>query len=162
RLSQIDSAIEKATEKGRTTAAMKLAEDQRKARAGLVDERKREAGNSCRPTGGTCHGGCQGQGGGIGGGAHPIRCRRLRYRRSGDGDSVADSHDGLVLRPARHCADGRGFSTQTLTPACCPVLRWRDSGAESPEKGRLTCRYASACGPTRKVRPGRHGSLTMS
>lgn len=43
RLSQIDSAIEKATEKGRTTAAMKLAEDQRRARAGLVEERKREA-----------------------------------------------------------------------------------------------------------------------
>jgi hypothetical protein len=44
RLGQIDSAIEKATEKGRTTAAMKLADDQRKARAGLVEERKREAG----------------------------------------------------------------------------------------------------------------------
>ena len=43
RLSQIDSAIEKATEKGRTTVAMKLADDQRRARAGLVDERKREA-----------------------------------------------------------------------------------------------------------------------
>src|SRR5467141_4161615 len=44
RLAQIDTAVEKATEKGRTTAAMKLADDQRKARAGLVDERKREAG----------------------------------------------------------------------------------------------------------------------
>jgi uncharacterized coiled-coil protein SlyX len=44
RLAQIDAAVEKATEKGRTTAAMKLADDQRKARAGLVDERKREAG----------------------------------------------------------------------------------------------------------------------
>jgi len=43
RLAQIDAAVEKATEKGRTTAAMKLADDQRKARAGLVDERKREA-----------------------------------------------------------------------------------------------------------------------
>jgi uncharacterized coiled-coil protein SlyX len=44
RLAQIDAAVEKATEKGRTTAAMKLADDQRKARAGLVEERKREAG----------------------------------------------------------------------------------------------------------------------
>jgi hypothetical protein len=44
RLAQIDAAVEKATEKGRTTAAMKLADDQRKARAGLADERKREAG----------------------------------------------------------------------------------------------------------------------
>jgi hypothetical protein len=44
RLAQIDAAVEKATEKGRTTAAMKLADDQRKARAGLVDERRREAG----------------------------------------------------------------------------------------------------------------------
>jgi hypothetical protein len=44
RLAQIDTAVEKATEKGRTTAAMKLADDQRRARAGLVDERKREAG----------------------------------------------------------------------------------------------------------------------
>jgi len=43
RVRQIDSAIEKATEKGRTTAAMKLAEDQRRARAGLVQERKTEA-----------------------------------------------------------------------------------------------------------------------
>jgi hypothetical protein len=46
RLAQIDAAVEKATEKGRTTAAMKLADDQRKARAGLVDERRREAGIS--------------------------------------------------------------------------------------------------------------------
>jgi hypothetical protein len=44
RLAQIDAAVEKATEKGRTTTAMKLADDQRKARAGLADERKREAG----------------------------------------------------------------------------------------------------------------------
>jgi hypothetical protein len=44
RLAQIDTAVEKATERGRTAAAMKLADDQRKARAGLVDERKREAG----------------------------------------------------------------------------------------------------------------------
>src|SRR5712672_2160086 len=43
RLAQIDTAVEKATERGRTAAAMKLADDQRKARAGLVDERKREA-----------------------------------------------------------------------------------------------------------------------
>jgi uncharacterized coiled-coil protein SlyX len=49
RLAQIDAAVEKATEKGRTTAAMKLADDQRKARAGLVDERKREAGISWQP-----------------------------------------------------------------------------------------------------------------
>jgi uncharacterized coiled-coil protein SlyX len=44
RLAQIDTAVEKATERGRTTAAMKLADDQRKARAGLVEERRREAG----------------------------------------------------------------------------------------------------------------------
>src|SRR5258706_2776075 len=44
RLAQIDAAVEKATEKGRTTAAMKLADDQRRARAGLAEERKHEAG----------------------------------------------------------------------------------------------------------------------
>jgi uncharacterized coiled-coil protein SlyX len=44
RLAQIDTAVEKATERGRTTAAMKLADDQRKARAGLVEERRREPG----------------------------------------------------------------------------------------------------------------------
>jgi hypothetical protein len=44
RLGQIDTAVEKATEKGRTTAAMKLADDQRRARGALVDERNREAG----------------------------------------------------------------------------------------------------------------------
>ena len=42
RLGQIDSAVEKATEKGRTAAAMKLADDQRRARAGLASERQRE------------------------------------------------------------------------------------------------------------------------
>jgi hypothetical protein len=45
RIAQIDSAIETATQRGRTSAAMKLADDQRKARAGLVDDRKHEAGN---------------------------------------------------------------------------------------------------------------------
>jgi hypothetical protein len=44
RITQIDAAIEKATEKGRTAAAMRLADEQRKVRASLVDERKREAG----------------------------------------------------------------------------------------------------------------------
>jgi hypothetical protein len=44
RIAQIDGAIEKATERGRTTAALSAMEGQRKARAGLVDERKREAG----------------------------------------------------------------------------------------------------------------------
>jgi hypothetical protein len=42
RLGQIDGAIEKATEKGRTTAAMKLAEEQRRTRAELAAERIRE------------------------------------------------------------------------------------------------------------------------
>jgi hypothetical protein len=49
RLAQIDTAVEKATEKGRTTAAMKLADDQRRARGSLVDERNREAGTLWRP-----------------------------------------------------------------------------------------------------------------
>jgi hypothetical protein len=44
RPAQIDGAIEKATEKGRTAVAMRLADDQKKARADLADERKREAG----------------------------------------------------------------------------------------------------------------------
>src|SRR5262249_17728401 len=44
RITEIDAAIEKATEKGRTTAAMRLADEQRKVRVSLVDERKREAG----------------------------------------------------------------------------------------------------------------------
>jgi hypothetical protein len=44
RIAQIDAAIEKATMQGRTKGAMQLAEGQRQARAGLVEERKREAG----------------------------------------------------------------------------------------------------------------------
>jgi hypothetical protein len=44
RLAQIDAAIEKATEKGKTNAALSAMEGKRKARAGLADERKREAG----------------------------------------------------------------------------------------------------------------------
>jgi hypothetical protein len=42
RIAQIDSAVDKATEKGRTTAAMKLAEDQRRTRSELAAERVKE------------------------------------------------------------------------------------------------------------------------
>jgi len=44
RLGQIDSAIEDATKRGRTSTALSAIDGQRKARAGLADERKREAG----------------------------------------------------------------------------------------------------------------------
>jgi hypothetical protein len=43
RLSQIDGAVEKATAKGRTSSAMALADQQRKTRTSLIDERRREA-----------------------------------------------------------------------------------------------------------------------
>jgi hypothetical protein len=43
RLSQIDSAIEEAARRGKTNTALSAIEGQRKARAGLVDERRREA-----------------------------------------------------------------------------------------------------------------------
>src|SRR5215470_6276573 len=43
RLGQIDSAIEEATKRGRTKTALDAMESQRRLRAGLVDERKREA-----------------------------------------------------------------------------------------------------------------------
>jgi hypothetical protein len=39
RIAQIDGAVEKATQRGRTASAMKLAEDQRKTRATLVEQR---------------------------------------------------------------------------------------------------------------------------
>ena len=44
RLGQIDAAIEEATKRGRTNAALSAMKGQKKARAGLADERKREAG----------------------------------------------------------------------------------------------------------------------
>jgi hypothetical protein len=44
RLNQVDVAIEEAAKRGKTNAALAAIEGQRKARAGLVDERKREAG----------------------------------------------------------------------------------------------------------------------
>jgi hypothetical protein len=44
RVSQIDAAIAEATKRGRTTAALSAMDAQKKARAGLADERKREAG----------------------------------------------------------------------------------------------------------------------
>ncbi len=44
RLDQIDGAIEGAARRGKTAIALKAIEGQRRARAGLVDERKREAG----------------------------------------------------------------------------------------------------------------------
>jgi hypothetical protein len=39
RIAQIDSAVEKATDRGRSAVAMKLADDQRKARADLAGQR---------------------------------------------------------------------------------------------------------------------------
>jgi hypothetical protein len=44
RVSQIDAAITEATRRGRTNSALAAMEGQRRTRAGLVDERKREAG----------------------------------------------------------------------------------------------------------------------
>ncbi len=44
RLGQIDTVIEEAAKRGKTNAALSAMEGQRRARAGLVDERKREAG----------------------------------------------------------------------------------------------------------------------
>ena len=44
RLGQIDSAIEEAARRGKTNAALSAIEGQKKARAGLADDRKREAG----------------------------------------------------------------------------------------------------------------------
>ena len=44
RLGQIDSAIEEAARRGKTNAAFSAIEGQRTARAGLGEERKREAG----------------------------------------------------------------------------------------------------------------------
>ena len=43
RIAQIDTAVEKATDRGRTAVAMKLADEQRKARADLAGQRIREA-----------------------------------------------------------------------------------------------------------------------
>ena len=43
-VSQIDAAIAEATRRGRTTGAMSIMKAQRRTRAGLVDERNREAG----------------------------------------------------------------------------------------------------------------------
>ncbi len=43
RLGQIDTTIEEAAKRGRTTAALSAIDGQKKARAALVDERKREA-----------------------------------------------------------------------------------------------------------------------
>jgi len=44
RIAQIDAAISEATRRGRTNAALTAMEGQRRTRAGLVDERNREAG----------------------------------------------------------------------------------------------------------------------
>ena len=43
-VSQIDAAIAEATRRGRTTGAVSIMKAQRRTRAGLVDERNREAG----------------------------------------------------------------------------------------------------------------------
>ena len=49
RLSQIDLAIEEAAMRRRTNAALSAIDGQRKGRAALVEERKREAGASLQP-----------------------------------------------------------------------------------------------------------------
>jgi hypothetical protein len=48
RLGQIDTAIEEAAKRGKTNAALSAMEGQRRSRAGLVDERRREAGTRPR------------------------------------------------------------------------------------------------------------------
>src|SRR5215467_13034995 len=45
RVTQIDAAIAEATKRGKTNSALAAMEGQRRTRAGLVDERNREAGS---------------------------------------------------------------------------------------------------------------------
>jgi hypothetical protein len=98
RIGQIDLAIEEAARRGRTVTALTAIESQRRARAELVDERRREAGALCGRTADRARQrGRPRQDGGIGGGADPIRGRRLRRHRSGDGNPVADPGHGAVL-----------------------------------------------------------------
>jgi hypothetical protein len=97
RIGQIDLAIEEAARRGRTVTALTAIESQRRARAELVDERRREAGALGRTADRARQRGRPRQDGGIGGGADPIRGRRLRRHRSGDGNPVADPGHGAVL-----------------------------------------------------------------
>jgi hypothetical protein len=48
RLNQVDTTIEEAAKRGKTNAALSAIEGQRKARAGLVDERRRDSWQPCR------------------------------------------------------------------------------------------------------------------
>jgi MarR family protein len=114
RVTQIDGAIAEATKRGKTTAAMGIVEAQRQSRAALVGERQREAGTFGGPPGGTRLRGRQGQGGGIGSSADPIRGRRLWRHGPRSGNPVADPAHGADVRPARHRIDGRGFGPTCL------------------------------------------------
>jgi hypothetical protein len=50
RVSQIDSAVTAATQRGRTAGAMSIMEGQRRARAGLTSEREQAAGTLWQPS----------------------------------------------------------------------------------------------------------------
>ncbi len=115
RVAQIDATISEATRRGKTNtalSAMEATEERPRQPRRRAQTRGRYIGSL---EGGTRQGGRQGQGGGIGGGANSVRSRIAR-RQWGQrtGDSVAD---GVDLRPAGDCFDGRGVGA-AVTARC--------------------------------------------
>jgi hypothetical protein len=111
RLGQIDLAIEEAAKRGKTNATLAAIDGQRKARAGLVDERKREAGALGSLASGARHRGREGPANRDGGRTDQVRGRDLWYGGSRDGNPVADRPYGAELRSACDRVDRSGVGT---------------------------------------------------
>jgi hypothetical protein len=109
RLGQIDTAIETAAKRGKTSTALSAIDGQKKARAGLSGERN-EAAGTLATLKAECIPGCPRPQDRDGSRTDQVRRRAYRRRhRLRAGDSLAHCLDGVVLRSSRHCPDGRGL-----------------------------------------------------
>jgi hypothetical protein len=111
RVSQIDSAVAAATQRGRTAGAMSIMDAQRRSRTGLTSEREQAAGTlSGSPQGRTRISGRQRASDRNRGRTDPLRGRAGRHgHRQRAGNPLADRPHGPVLRSARHRAHGSGI-----------------------------------------------------
>jgi hypothetical protein len=96
RLEQIDRAVEEAARRGKTATALSAIEGQRRTRAGLVDERKREA-ETLSPFKPNAPASLQGPANRDGSRTDYVRGRDLWCCRSRDGNPMADRAYGAVL-----------------------------------------------------------------
>ena len=111
-IAQIDSAVEKATDRGRTAVAMKLADEQRKARADLAGQRTKEAQTLADLK--VAKASIDGERRVVEADLGPISCDTARRRRSGRAAVLHPGHRPAA-RPGRGAVAARGGVGPALT-----------------------------------------------